>query len=182
MRIISGQYKHRLITPPSNCKARPTTDLAKESLFNILENSIDFESVKVLDLFGGTGQLGIEALSRGAVFATFVDSSKESCAIVRENIAATGFQRKCHVINADAIRFAATARERYDIVFADPPYLTEDAAAVLEVVGRILLEDGLLLLETDDDTDLPETAEGLELVKKYRYSRTAVRLYRKAGE
>ncbi len=180
MRVITGSARGRNLKTLEGRRVRPTSQRVKEGMFSAIQFRV--AGAKVLDLFAGSGQLGIEALSRGAVFATFVDSAKESCAVVRDNIEATGFQRKSHVITADAVRFAATSREAYDIVFADPPYLTVDAAALLDVVGRILTEDGILLLETDDEAELPETAEGLELVKKYRYGRTAVRLYRKAGE
>ena len=178
MRIISGQYKHRLIQPPSNFKARPTTDLAKESLFNILENTIDFEQIKVLDLFGGTGALALEAMSRGAESAVIADVSVSAVKCINSNIQAVMGERpgvKC--LKADyRTALNSLKGEKFDLIFLDPPYRLTEAYALS---ARFLMENGMLtrdaviVAERDKDVFI-DWPKGLTVRDSRLYRDTAI--------
>ena len=120
MRVITGTARGRRLKELPGLATRPTTDKVKESLFNIVQ--FDIEGRKVLDLFGGTGQLGIEALSRGAEHVTFVDLSKAAAGVIRENVKACGFSERAQVLQGDALAFLSGCREKFGLVFLDPPY------------------------------------------------------------
>ncbi len=154
MRIISGIYGGRRLSPPKNITARPTTDFAKESLFNLLNNRMDFEGIDMLDLFAGTGGIGIECVSRGAREVTAVE-----IAHVQQNwIIACCKQlgiRNLSVIRGDVFKFLSACRTKYDLIFADPPYALERIEELPDVIlGQdILKEDGWLVIEHGKDTD-----------------------------
>ena len=162
MRIISGIYGGRRLSPPKNITARPTTDFAKESLFNLLNNRMDFEGIDMLDLFAGTGGIGIECVSRGARSVTAVE-----IAHVQQNwIIACCKQlgiRNLSVIRGDVFKFLNTCRTRYDLIFADPPYALEDLPTLPDIILKpsdvsgqnsdcILKEGGWLVIEHGKDT------------------------------
>ncbi|MBO4519453.1 MAG: RsmD family RNA methyltransferase [Paludibacteraceae bacterium] len=154
MRIISGTYGGRRLSPPKNITARPTTDFAKESLFNLLNNRMDFEGIDVLDLFAGTGGIGIECVSRGAREVTAVE-----IAHVQQNwIIACCRQlgiRNLSVIRGDVFRFLNACRAKYDLIFADPPYALEQLPTLPDTIlnQNILKENGWLVIEHGKDTD-----------------------------
>ena len=154
MRIISGTYGGRRLSPPKNITARPTTDFAKESLFNLLNNRMDFEGIDMLDLFAGTGGIGIECVSRGAREVTAVE-----IAHVQQNwIIACCKQlgiRNLSVIRGDVFKFISACRTQYALIFADPPYALERIEELPDLIlGQdILKEDGWLVIEHGKDTD-----------------------------
>jgi 16S rRNA (guanine(966)-N(2))-methyltransferase RsmD len=153
MRIISGTYGGRRLSPPKNITARPTTDFAKESLFNLLNNRIDFEGIDMLDLFAGTGGIGIECVSRGARSVTAVE-----IAHVQQNwIIACCKQlgiRNLTVIRGDVFKFLASCRIQYDLIFADPPYALEKIEELPDLIlGSLLKPEGWLVIEHGKDTD-----------------------------
>ena len=121
MRIISGMYRGRRIDLPKNLKLRPTTDMAKESLFNILNNLIDFDEVEALDLFSGTGSIGYEMVSRGALNVLAVEQETPHVKFIESIIAKMEFENM-RVLRMDVFRFLATNKKQFDLIFADPPY------------------------------------------------------------
>ena len=154
MRIISGTYGGRRLSPPKNITARPTTDFAKESLFNLLNNRMDLEGIDMLDLFAGTGGIGIECVSRGAREVTAVE-----IAHVQQNwIIACCKQlgiRNLSVIRGDVFKFISACRTQYDLIFADPPYALESLPALPDSIlsQGILKPEGWLVIEHGKDTD-----------------------------
>jgi 16S rRNA (guanine(966)-N(2))-methyltransferase RsmD len=152
MRIVSGTLKGRRFSPPSNFKARPTTDYAKENLFNVLNNTFDFEEIKVLDLFSGTGSISFEFVSRGCTDVTSVELNFRHQQFIARMVHELNLQDKMRAIKSDAFRFAERTSDRYDIIFADPPFDLEKAAELPDlIIGRKLLkEDGVFILEHSD--------------------------------
>ena len=161
---------------------RPTTDKVKEALFNIIQ--FEIEGRRVLDLFGGTGQLGIEALSRGAAHCTFVDSSRQAAAVIRDNLKTTDFTDRARVVQGDALEFLAGMRERFDIILLDPPYEAGLLEPVLErIVGfDILSPHGIIVAEHSQDRRMPELPAPYVLHKTYRYGRIALTVWRRTGD
>jgi len=154
LRIISGIYGGRRLSPPKNITARPTTDFAKESLFNLLNNRIDFEGIDVLDLFAGTGGIGIECVSRGARDVTAVEIAHVQQNWIISCCKQLGI-RNLSVIRGDVFKFLNACRTKYDLIFADPPYALEELPTLPDVIlGQdILKEDGWLVIEHGKDTD-----------------------------
>ena len=154
MRIISGTYGGRRLSPPKNITARPTTDFAKESLFNLLNNRIDFEGIDVLDLFAGTGGIGIECVSRGAREVTAVEIAHVQQNWIISCCKQLGI-RNLSVIRGDVFKFLSACRTKYDLIFADPPYALEQLPTLPDVIlGQdILKEDGWLVIEHGKDTN-----------------------------
>ena len=158
MRIISGEFKGRKIDPPKKLPVRPTTDMAKESLFNILNNTYYFDELSVLDLFSGTGSISYEFSSRGTTNVTAVDSDYGCTKFISET--ANKFNMSIHVIKSDVFKFLQNSKSKFDIIFADPPYdlSTKDFYNISELVfnGGLLSENGLLIIEHSKHTDLSE--------------------------
>ncbi|MBR1631863.1 MAG: RsmD family RNA methyltransferase, partial [Paludibacteraceae bacterium] len=148
MRIISGSLKGRRLNPPTNITARPTTDMAKESLFNNLNNRIDFEGIEVLDLFAGTGGIGLEFISRGARSVVAVEQSSVQTAFIRKACQQLQVDNLT-VMRGDVFRYLRSTALRFDLIFADPPYaLPELPELPGQVLGRDLLKSGgLFILE-----------------------------------
>lgn len=148
MRIISGKNRGRQIVAPDNLPVRPTTDLAKESLFNILNNYFYFENIRVLDLFAGTGNLTYEFASRGAIAVTAVDSDQRCTNFIRRTIEKLQYENVM-VIRQDAFAYTAACRQKYDIIFADPPYQLENIDKIIDHVfkNELLNPDGWLIME-----------------------------------
>ena len=151
MRIISGTYGGRRLSPPKNITARPTTDFAKESLFNLLNNRMDFEG---LDLFAGTGGIGIECVSRGAREVTAVEIAHVQQNWIISCCKQLGI-RNLSVIRGDVFKFLSICRTKYDFIFADPPYALEQLPTLPDVIlGQdILKDDGWLVIEHGKDTN-----------------------------
>lgn len=179
MRIISGTARGRRLASPDNRKIRPTTDRVKESLFSMLQPYI--EGALFADICAGSGNIGFEALSRGAKWVDFVDNSSDSCKLIRENAALTGL-KDYSLIRKDAVSYILDNRNRnrkFDMVFADPPYkmgITDSIFAALQK-NNILESDGLLIIETSSDEEAPK-ADGFELVRRNVYGDTAMLFYR----
>ncbi len=125
MRIIAGQYRGRSLSSVPDLSVRPTTDRAKQTIFDILSHRLDFEGIEVLDLFAGSGSLGLEALSRGAQHVVFVDKSKQSLHVLEGNIESLTCRSQCTVYPADVFWFLKNTRRSFDLVFVDPPYKLE---------------------------------------------------------
>ena len=159
---------------------RPTTDKVKESLFNIIQ--FEIEGRRVLDLFGGTGQLGIEALSRGADHCTFVDMRKEAAALIRENLRLTGLSERSRVVQGDALSFLSSCGEKFDVILLDPPYHTELLEKALEAIAKIdiMTENGIIVCESAAESALPELAAPYAKGRDYRYGKIKITLYHRA--
>lgn len=149
MRIISGRHGGRKIHPPFNMPyTRPTTDIAKEGLFNILQNQIDFEGLTTLDLFGGTGAISYELASRGAANLTIVEKDKQMLAFIKKNIEELGLQN-CRLVQSEVFKFLENGTQQYDFIFAGPPYAlqTIDELPKIIIEKRLLNDEGIFVLE-----------------------------------
>lgn len=179
MRIITGTARGRKLRELPGMETRPTTDKVKESIFNIVQ--FDLEGRKILDLFGGTGQLGIEALSRGAASCTFVELRKDAAAIIKENLKMTALNERANVIQGDSISFLSGCREKYDLIFLDPPYTSELLEKAIEVVAAIdiLSENGIMVCESAADKVLPALQAPYQKGREYRYGKIKITLYRR---
>ena len=160
---------------------RPTTDKVKESLFNIIQ--FEIEGRRVLDLSGGTGQLGIEALSRGADHCTFVDMRKEAAALIRENLRLTGLSERSRVVQGDALSFLSSCGEKFDVILLDPPYHTELLEKSVERITEfdILREHGIIICESAAERELPALPPPYERGREYRYGKIRLTVCRRAG-
>ena len=176
MRVISGQYKGRKLREPADNAVRPTTDKVKESIFNIIQ--FDIEGREALDLFAGTGQLGIEALSRGAKSVLFADFSPEHVRLVQENLERAGVKTGAQVVRADAIDLLKRGR-RFDLVFLDPPYGSDLLERALEAIFKfdILKDNGIIVCESQTDKALPEPAAPYAKYREYRYGKIKITLF-----
>ena len=149
MRIIGGRLKGKMITPPAGYKARPTTDFAKEGLFNILDNEYYFEDLKILDLFGGTGSIAFEFASRGAGSVVSVEMNPSNAAFIKKSAASLGIDGIVQTVHHNVFDFLEICSKKFDIVFADPPYAIEGLDTIPDkVLGRgIVVDGGYLILE-----------------------------------
>ena len=180
MRVITGKARGIQLKTPDGMLTRPTADRVKEALFSII--NFDIPGAKVLDLFGGTGQLGIEALSRGASSAVFVDAREESCKLIRENLKRTKLESDAKVIRSDYLDYLSRCREQYNIIFLDPPYaevFLENAIKRITEID-ILQSDGIIVAERPLGKDLPWEFEGYTRSKDYKYGKVLLTIYRKA--
>ncbi|MBT0652778.1 16S rRNA (guanine(966)-N(2))-methyltransferase RsmD [Geomobilimonas luticola] len=179
MRVISGSARGRRLFTPANHRVRPTADRVKEALFNILAGAVDFPGCRVLDIFAGTGNLGIESLSRGAGMAVFVDSHRESVALIRKNLFLVGFDSRGRIIERDAVTALGMLEkegELFDLVFLDPPYDQGLAEKVLNsLAGSPLLHAGsLVVVEVSSREDLPDAFDRLVRFDRRVYGDTAL--------
>ncbi|MBR7092164.1 MAG: 16S rRNA (guanine(966)-N(2))-methyltransferase RsmD [Clostridia bacterium] len=175
MRVITGSARgRRLLTLPGN-DTRPTTDKVKEGLFSAVQFELDGR--RVLDLFAGSGALGIEALSRGADSCVFVDSNRAAADVIRKNLTAAGLSGRGTVLCADA-QSILLREDRYDAVLVDPPYASGLAAQLLPQIVARLAPGGWIACETADGADMPAVCGPATLSKSYRYGKTRVWLYR----
>jgi 16S rRNA (guanine966-N2)-methyltransferase len=163
MRIISGEFKGRRFQLPKNLQARPTTDFAKENLFNILSNRLDFEELKVLDLFAGTGSIGFECCSRGAISVTFVEQYAPHVQFIRE-VTSKLKVTNCIVAQADVYRFLETNTGTYNFIFSDAPYADKRMDSLPDIVlkSKLLSNDGLLIVEHGKSSDFTNHPNFLE--------------------
>ena len=180
MRVITGKARGIQLKTPDGLQTRPTADRVKEALFSII--NFDIPGAKVLDLFGGTGQLGIEALSRGAESAVFVDAREDSCKLIRENLKRTKLEKDAKVIRSDYLDYLNRCREQYSIIFLDPPYaevFLENAIKRITEID-ILQSDGIIVAERPLGKELPWEFEGYTRSKDYKYGKVLLTIYRKA--
>ena len=179
MRVVAGIARGTVLKTPDGMSTRPTADRVKEAMFSIIQN--DLPLAKVLDLFGGTGQLGIEALSRGAASAVFVDESDSACHLIRENLKRTKFDSKSNVIRSDYLNYLKHATEKFDIIFLDPPYAEVFLETSLKMITEIdiLQSGGIIVTERPFGKELSCDFSGYSRSKEYKYGRTVLTLFRK---
>lgn len=177
MRIISGTAKGRRLQTLPGSDVRPTTDKVKEAIFSAIQ--FDIEGRRFLDLFAGSGQMGLEALSRGAASAVFVDSANDSVKVLKENVTATGFSELSKIYRADALTFLATTNEIFDIAFLDPPYAGGLLEKALSKVCEKMSDFGTIICEHPPEVTLPDEVNGFSVYKRYRYGKINVTTYKK---
>ena len=180
MRVITGKARGVVLKTPKGLSTRPTADRVKEALFSIIQ--YDVPSAKVLDLFAGTGQLGIEALSRGAKSAVFVDERADACALVKENLNKTRLTDDARVIRSDYAAFLRNCKEKFDLVFLDPPYAEVFLENSLKMITEIdiLQSNAIIVTERPLGKELLFEFDGFLRSKDYKYGKTVLTLYRKA--
>ena len=178
MRVIAGTARSVPLLSRDGLDTRPTTDRVKEAIFNIIQ--FEIEGRRVLDLFGGSGQMAIEALSRGAAEAVIVDQSKDSVSIIRQNLTKTRLADRAEVICADYMEYLGRAKGKFDIIFLDPPYREKFLENALKRISEIdiLKSGGIILCERPADKALPDGFSGFTRGKEYRYGRTGITVYR----
>ena len=180
MRVITGTARGRRLKELEGRETRPTTDKVKESLFSIIQ--FDLEGRRVLDLFAGTGQLGIEALSRGAGECVFVDQRKDAVALVRENLALCQLTDRAHVKQGDALAYLRSG-EKFDIILLDPPYASGLLAQAIAEITRfdICRGHGIIVAESAADAVLPAVEAPYALYREYRYGKIKLTVYHRSG-
>lgn len=179
MRVITGTAKGRKLLSPVGQKVRPTTEVTKEAIFSIIH--FDIENAFVLDLFAGSGQMGIEALSRGARFCVFVDISRDSQELVRQNLKNTGLAERSRVAAMDYMAYLKATNDRFDIAFLDPPYEQKMIDQALPLLAECMTESGIIICETDRREVLPAGAADFAVHREYRYGKSKVTVYRRGG-
>lgn len=180
MRVITGKARGVQLKTPSGQLTRPTADRVKEALFSII--NFDIPEANILDLFGGTGQLGIEGLSRGAKHAVFVDAREEACSLIRENLQKTKLSSQGTVIRSDYLTYLNRSNDQFDIIFLDPPYAEVFLENALNRITEIdiLRSNGIIIAERPLGKDLSLEFEGYSRSKDYKYGNTLLTIYRKA--
>ena len=177
MRVITGEAKGRVLETLEGAHTRPTVSRVKEGMFSAI--AFEIAGRRVLDLFAGSGQMGIEALSRGARSCLFVDKNPKAAAVIGRNLAATKLADRAQVVCGEALSALSRQSGPFDLVFLDPPYAAELLLPCLTQLSDKVSSGGAVLCESDRDTPLPETVGSLQLQREYRYGRVVVRLYRK---
>jgi len=181
LRVITGLAKGRKLKAPKGMLTRPTSDRVKEALFNVLGERV--VEARFLDLFAGSGNVGIEALSRGAVRAVFVEQNPRALQVLRENLETVGFQEQAQVLGQDVIRaldFLGKKQAEFDLIYVDPPYLKGFEQGVLEKVSQygLMADGGILVIESSKRDLLPSEAGRLELYRTQDYGDTSLSYYR----
>lgn len=177
MRVITGTARgHRLIAP-EGMDVRPTTDKVKEAVFSAVQ--FELENASVLDLFAGSGQMGIEALSRGAAKAVFVDSSAKSIKCVNENLRATKLDKYSQVVSRDSYDYIKLTSSKFDLIILDPPYRQGHIEKLLPLAAEKLNDGGSIICEYESELETPEAPEGTVFRKEYRYGKINVAIFRK---
>ena len=179
MRVIAGNAKGIALKTPDGMETRPTADRVKEALFSILQ--FDLPGTRVLDLFGGTGQLGIEALSRGAKSAVFVDAREEACKLIKENLRRTKYQDAATVVRSDYMDYLKRCKDKFQIILLDPPYAEVYLENSLKKISEIdiLQSGGIMVAERPLGKELPWEFEGFTRSRDYKYGKILLTLYRK---
>ena len=177
MRVIAGDKKGRRLVTPDGLDTRPTSDKVKEALFSIIQ--FELAGAQFLDLFAGSGQMGIEALSRGAERAVFVDMGRKPVECIRQNLKELSLSDRAEVHMQNVSDFVSFCNKKFDIVFMDPPYRDDLIVPILDNVAKITNEDGTIICEIPKGEALPESAGELELRRRYRYGKTELALYRR---
>lgn len=180
MRVITGSAKGRKLITLEGEDIRPTSAKVKGAIFNSIQ--FDIEGRNVLDLFAGAGQLGIEALSRGARKAVFVDLSRDAVKVVSDNLEHCRLKDNATVFNGDGLSYLKTTREKFDIVFIDPPYKKQLTLKALSLVTDVLNEGGIIVCETDINEELPDAIGEYTVAKQDTYSKTKLTIYRYSGD
>lgn len=177
MRVITGSARGMTLRTLEGDNVRPTTDKVKEAIFSAIQ--FEIEGRRILDLFAGSGQLGIEALSRGAKNAVFVDADKNAVKVIKENLAKTKLDSLATVAQTDSIAFLTMTNQIFDIAFLDPPYETGLLQKALSKIDEHIAEGGAVICEHPFKEELEEEIGGLKKYREYKYSKVAVTVYRK---
>lgn len=179
MRVVSGLAKGVALKTPEGLSTRPTADRVKEAMFSIIQ--FDIPGARVLDLFGGTGQLGIEALSRGAKSAVFVDAQSSACGLIRENLKRTKMESQARIVHSDYLTYLKGCREKFDIILLDPPYQEVFLDNSLKMISEIdiLQSDGIIVTERPLGKELPWQYPGFSRSRDYKYGKTLLTVFRK---
>ena len=179
MRVITGKARGVVLKTPEGLATRPTTDRVKEALFNIIQ--FEIPTARVLDLFGGTGQLGIEVLSREAKSAVFVDEREEACRLIRENLKRTKLEQQARVVRSDYMAYLKTCKDKFDIILLDPPYAEVFLENSLKMITEIdiLQSGGIIVAERPIGKELPWEFPGYSRSRDYKYGKTLITIYRK---
>lgn len=181
MRVVTGSARGCLLETLPGEDTRPTTSRVKEGVFSAIQ--FELEGRLILDLFAGSGQLGIEALSRGAAGCVFVDKNADAVAVIRRNLNEVArvnpaLSKNAQVLNSDGISYLSRSNDRFDIAFLDPPYAAGVLKPAFSEVIRHMNPGGMIVCESDADGDLPEQNGNFKLARKYRYGRVLIWLYR----
>ena len=180
MRVITGTARgHKLLTP-EGLDTRPTTDKVKEAVCSALQ--FDFPGAKVLDLFAGSGQMGIEALSRGASGAVFIDADPRALACIKQNVKACGFAERSAVLRSDAVSYLQRTTERFDIAFLDPPYRHDILPQILPLLAEKMQKNGIIVCEHEPECKLSERILHFDLQKQKKYGKIIISIYRNLSE
>ena len=181
MRVISGSAKGRKLSAPDGLDTRPTTDRVKESVFNII--NFHLPDANVLDLFAGSGAMGIEALSRASRHAIFIEQSDDAFKIIKKNLCDTRLEDRAEIIRTDAISFLNRTNDVFDIIFLDPPYNKGFFDSAMNgIKNRSLLSDkGIVVAESEFGGELPD-CEGFELIRRAKYGKTLISVFRMADD
>ena len=179
MRVVAGVSRGVVLKTPDGMRTRPTSDRVKEAMFSIIQ--FELPGAKVLDLFGGTGQLGIEAVSRGAKSAVFVDQNEQACRLIRENLKLAKMEQESKVVRSDYLSFLKTTKEKFDIILLDPPYAEVFLENALKLISEIdiLQSNGIIVAECPIGKVLPGEYPGFARSKDYKYGNTILTIYRK---
>lgn len=179
MRVITGTARGRNIKTLDTLDVRPTSQKVKEAIFSAIQ--FEIEGSNVLDLFCGSGQLGIEALSRGAQFCVFVDNSRSSQDITKENLQNTDLFKQSRVVLMDYISFLSSTKDIFDIAFLDPPYSKGLVQLALPLLAEHMSDSGVILVEHESKDILPQEQGDFSIFKQYNYGRISVTSYRKSS-
>jgi len=180
MRIITGSARGRRLKTPEGIDIRPTSDKVKEAIFSIIQ--FDLQGAVVSDLFSGTGQLGLEALSRGAKYCRFVDKSTVSADLTKENIVSAGFLDSSAVSVTDSVDFIRDVRMTFDVILIDPPYEKGLIEKVMPFAAMKLSHRGVIVCEHEITLNLPESYGKAVKQKSYKYGKVGVTVYRTEGD
>ena len=177
MRVITGKARGVQLKTPDGMLTRPTADRVKEALFSII--NFDIPGANVLDLFGGTGQLGIEAMSRGAERCVFVDAREDACKLIKENLKRAKLEGA--VVRSDYMDYLNRCKEQFSIIFLDPPYAEEYLENAIKRIAEIdiLQTDGIIVAERPVGKELPWEFDGYQRSKDYKYGKTLLTIYRR---
>ena len=178
MRVVTGSAKGKKLIALEGDDVRPTTDRVKEAIFDIIQ--FEVEGRRVLDLFAGSGQLGIEALSRGASHCIFVDKNSSAVKVIRENLSYTGLEANARVVSMDSMDFL-NGRDEFDLIFLDPPYSRKILDTILPKASAKVAKSGMMVCECDKYDELPQKAGDFILARTYHYGRTKIVIYRHEG-
>jgi len=183
MRIIAGTFRGRILASPRDMSVRPTADRVKQSIFDILTTRIGFENIEVLDLFSGSGSLGLESLSRGAAKTTFVDSSRTSLTLLENNIRLLGCEHQTTVHQADVLWFLRNSHHAYDLVFVDPPFAFEHIGDLPTAIAQsgIVKPGTYIVMEHGKNSRVPVPEESFETLKK-SFGQTVVLIMKSARQ
>ena len=180
MRVITGTARGKKLKSLDGMTTRPTSDMVKEAMFSIIQ--FEVPSASILDLFAGSGQLGIEALSRGAKHCVFVEHDRDALAVVKQNLLDCKFVNDSRVVNMDSLEYLKVAKNNFDIAILDPPYNMGILEKALPILEPLMNENSVVICEHERELELPQSIGKLEQTKRYRYGKIVLTVYRIAAD